>query len=284
MSIMRYGSIVLVSLCGLGLHPDARGAAGKKGGRPVTVRVAAYNVEFSKSATPEQIGEMFKPYKLDIIGFNEAPDGDWTERVGKVLGMKHFHVGKISSANHKNKYKTILSRTPLTMTGEHVIKVKRGWNPASAVKAATVIDGVKIAFYSLHICGSNKSECHAARLATEILPKEKTDRIIVVGDFNNKAGDAAMKVIEKAGMKLIWDDCKIDVSKHFTWNALAPTRKAGVIDHILYNKSSGAKATSGGIIELKKPLSDHKPIWAEIVFPRGIKSPKKPPRPATAPK
>jgi len=50
----------------------------------VSVRVAAYNVEFGKSATPEEIGEMLKPYKLDIIGFNEAPDGDWTARVGKV--------------------------------------------------------------------------------------------------------------------------------------------------------------------------------------------------------
>lgn len=50
--------------------------------QPITVRVASYNVEFGKSATPEQIGAMFKPYKLDIIGFDEAPDDDWTARVG----------------------------------------------------------------------------------------------------------------------------------------------------------------------------------------------------------
>lgn len=49
---------------------------------PVTLRVAAYNVKTSKGVNPEQIGEMFKPFKLDIIGFNEAPDGDWTSRVG----------------------------------------------------------------------------------------------------------------------------------------------------------------------------------------------------------
>ena len=84
--------------------------------QPITVRVASYNVEFGKSATPEQIGKMFKPYKLDIIGFDEAPDGDWTARVGKVLGMEHSYVGKISSANHKDKYKSILSRTPLAGT------------------------------------------------------------------------------------------------------------------------------------------------------------------------
>ena len=79
----------------------------------ILIRVAAYNVEFGKSTTPEQVGKMFKPFKLDMIGFNEVPDGDWTARVGKVLGMSFSYVGKISSANHKDKYKSILSRTPL---------------------------------------------------------------------------------------------------------------------------------------------------------------------------
>ena len=69
----------------------------------ILIRVAAYNVEFGKNATPEEIGKMFKPYNFDIIGFNEVPDGDWTARVGKVVGMKHSYVGKISSANHRDK-------------------------------------------------------------------------------------------------------------------------------------------------------------------------------------
>jgi maltose 6'-phosphate phosphatase len=240
--------------------------------KPITVRVASYNVEFGKSATPEQIGEMFKPYNLDIIGFDEAPDGDWTARVGKVLGMEHSYVGKISSANHKDKYKSILSRTPLKGTTEHELRIERRrcWNPASVVRAVTEIDGVSIAFYSLHICSSRDREKigHAYQLATEILPKETTERVIVVGDYNNNIGDIAMNAIEGAGFKPTWNDLKMDVSKEFTYNAQDPSKNLGVIDHILYNTASGAKATDGGIIELEKPLSDHKPIWAEITFPR----------------
>jgi len=238
--------------------------------KPVTVRVASYNVEFSKSATPEQIGEMFKPYKLDIIGFDEAPDGDWTARVGKVLGMQYSFVGKISSANHKNKYKTILSRTPLKGTEEHKL-TGRGWNPASVVRAVTQIDGVSFAFYSLHICKSGANDGHAFSLATKILPRESTERVIVVGDYNNRLGDAAIKTIEGAGFKPTWNDLEIDVSKKSTYNAQNPKNNLGVIDHILYNHLSGAQATDGGIIETKKPLSDHKPIWAEIEFPRKLK-------------
>jgi len=243
--------------------------------KSATVRVAAYNVEFGKSTTPEEVGKMFKPYKLDIIGFNEVPDGDWTARVGKVLGMKHCYVGKISSANHKDKYKSILSRTPLQGTAEHEmsLKRKRCWNPASVVSAVTEVDGVSIAFYSLHICtsGSNHKTGHAYQLASEILPKETTDRVIVLGDFNNNMGDAAISTIETAGYKATWEDLKIDTSKEYTYNALDPKKNLGVIDHIFSNTSANSKVTEGGIIELKKPLSDHKPVWAEIVFPRELK-------------
>ncbi len=235
----------------------------------ITVRVASYNVEFSKSATPEQIGEMFKPYKLDIIGFDEAPDGDWTARVGKVLGMKYSFVGEISSANHKDKYKTILSRTPLESTDEHKL-TGRGWNPASVVSATTKIDGVPFAFYSLHICKSGANDGHAFSLATEVLPKEAAERVIVVGDFNNNIGDAAMSTIEGAGFRPTWNDLKIDVAKEFTYNAQDSEKNLGVIDHILYNTAARARATDGAIIELKNALSDHKPVWAEIVFPRNI--------------
>lgn len=235
-------------------------------GENFSVRVATYNVEFSKSATPEQIGNIFKRAKLDIIGFNEAPDGDWTARVGKVLGMKYHYVGKISSANHKDKYKTILSRTPLEMTEEFEIRGS-GWNPASVVKAVTRIKGVPISFYSLHICASSGEDGHAYKLATEILPKETVERYIVVGDFNNEMKDNAMKIIKESGMTSIWKSLDMDLSKNFTYNAFDPNDDWGVIDHILYNSSSGAKTTRGGIIELKKPLSDHKPVWAEIVFP-----------------
>ncbi|MDE0874800.1 MAG: metallophosphoesterase, partial [Acidimicrobiales bacterium] len=242
-------------------------AAASETDNPITVRVASYNVEFSKSATPEQIGEMFKPYKLDIIGFNEAPDGDWTARVGKVLGMQYSFVGKISSANHKNKYKTILSKTPLEGTEEHEL-TGRGWNPATAVRAITKIKGVSFAFYSLHISRSGARDGHAHSLATQVLPKEKTERVIVVGDFNNNIGDAAINTIEGAGFRSTWTDLEIDVSKEFTYNARDPQKKLGVIDHIFYNTSANPKSTDGGIIELKKPLSDHKPIWAAIAFPQ----------------
>ena len=254
----------LLVLCCWGRMPCLDAAVGDG---DVVVRVATYNVEFGKNATPEQVGEMFKPYKLDIIGFDEVPDGDWTARVGKVLGMPYSFVGKISSANHKDKYKTVLSRTPLEGTAEYKL-TGRGWNPASVVRAITKIDGIPFAFYTLHICKSGAADGHSHCLATKVLPEEPCERVIVVGDFNNRIGDPAMTTIEGAGYKSTWGDLGIDVSKMFTYNAQDSRKNLGVIDHILYNHASSAVATDGGVIELQKPLSDHKPVWAEVSFPR----------------
>ena len=108
---MRIGTALSIIASTLWSMGTGIGASEPDG--PIPVRVAAYNVEFGRSTSPEQVGKMFKPFKLDMIGFNEVPDGDWTARVGKVLGMSYSYVGKISSANHKDKYKSILSRTPL---------------------------------------------------------------------------------------------------------------------------------------------------------------------------
>lgn len=259
--LAKFTVSILMIICCLGTQSVAQAAE-----ESVSVRVASYNVEFGKNASAEEIGEMFKPYRLDIIGFSEAPDGDWTRRVGKVLDMKYNYVGKISSANHKDKYKTILSRTPLEATQEFRIDGGQ-WNPASVVKAVTIIRGNSIAFFSLHISASDGKVGHAHRLVRDVLTTENAERFIVVGDFNNRLGEPAVDTILQAGMNITWNDLKLDVAPLNTYNALKPENNGGVIDHIFYNAASRGKATGGSIIELKKPLSDHKPVWAEITFP-----------------
>ena len=120
-----------------------------------------------------------------------------------------------------------------------------------------------------------KNDGHAYHACIQGAAKRDNDEgDRVIGDFNNKIGTAAMNSIEQAGMRPTWKDLKIDLSKQFTWNALNPKQNHGVIDHILYNTASGAKATDGAIIEMEKPLSDHKPVWPKIVFPRKLEKPK----------
>ncbi len=224
-----------------------------------TLRVSCYNVEFSRSATPQQIGEMYKSYRLDVIGFNEVPEGNWTAQVGAVLDMPYCWVGKISSANHKDKYKSILSRYPLSDCREVVLNVPTGWNPASAVHANLKIGEKTVSFYSIHLCNNKSRDNDHARLLTEdILKNDTASWIVVGGDFNCFRTESGMKRFLNAGFKNCWNELKINVEKLFTWNVQTSNQHDGVIDHIIF-KGKG-RFLDGEIIEMEKPLSDHKPI------------------------
>ena len=100
-----------------------------------SIKFAAYNVLFGLWGAPESIGEKLKKYNLDIICFNEVPNGDWTKRVGTILNLNHTYVGEISSANHKNKYKSIhnpaqqnLNDSAAGFIAENIIKTSNDEN------------------------------------------------------------------------------------------------------------------------------------------------------------
>jgi len=66
-------------------------------------------------------------------------------------------------------------------------------------------------------------------------------------------------------MDVTWKDLGIDCTKQNTWNALDPedNENGEVIDHIMYNREK-IRLLDGEIIEMEKPLSDHKPVWAVL--------------------
>jgi endonuclease/exonuclease/phosphatase family metal-dependent hydrolase len=187
--------------------------------------------------------------------------------VGQVVGMEHAFVGAISSANHKDKYKSILSRWPLIHTEEIRLEVDGGWNPASVVAGEVDVHGIPVLFHSLHICSCGLANGHARQLAETVLGAKADRCAIAVGDFNSRLGDEDMKTLVEAGFRSAWQDLPLDLAGLYTYNAFDPQINYGVIDHIVYAHASGIRAVAGGIIELPKPLADHKPIWAEIALP-----------------
>ena len=54
MKIRLILSILIFAWCGMGISLDA-----SESGKEIHVRVAAYNVQFGKNATPEEIRRMF---------------------------------------------------------------------------------------------------------------------------------------------------------------------------------------------------------------------------------
>ena len=130
----------------------------------VQLRVAAYNVEVSRSATAQEIGLMLKAYDLDVVSFSEAPEGNWTQEVDAAMGLEHVLVGKYSTAGHGDKYKTILSRT-LIYDSEEIMMVD---TLHSATKVTTKVGIQELAIYSVHFPVATGSQVYIDQSTNKI--------------------------------------------------------------------------------------------------------------------
>jgi exonuclease III len=267
-------SMFAVSLLLIFSHTNKHVEFGKKyPGESIQIKVGAYNVEFSDKGTATEIGEALKPYNFDVVCFSEAPGGGWTKEVGAIMDLNHVVVGKYSTAGHKDKYKTVASRTPLNNYEE----VLMADTLHTATRASTIIGGKEITFYAVHFPFGWRDQAHIDETTGKItafvdyLKERQSDEIsIAMGDFNfvlssNDYRSPYYELFIDIGLDASWRDLDIDVTPLGTMVKFKPgQRKAGgVIDHILYNTKK-VKALDGQIIEMEVPLSDHKPVWATL--------------------
>ena len=279
-------SILLVGLLVSGLSSSLfANSANGDSSDSIKLRVVAYNVACGQWATPERIAGELKALKPDIVLLSEVPKAnrgkkakDWSQRLAYALDLDHVHVGTVSSAGHKSpkwgdptgnyggKFKSILSRTPLT-GGKEISVEGSGWKRASAVRVETEIDGRKFALYSLHLPGfahhkrqpvelsAWEGSKHKA-LADHINAEKESYNIIVGGDFNEWTEGLVMKsMLKETRMK--------------------NSTKEKSIDHILYSTKNkmkllqtgrdwGPKNQNKDNLKSNGCLSDHPWVWCEL--------------------
>ena len=254
-------------------------------GTPAKLRVVAYNVACGQWATPEQIAEVLKPLKADVILLSEVPKAnrgkkvkDWSRRLADALGLDHVAVGTVSSANHKapqwgdvtgdygGKFKSVLSRTPLTR-GKDFLPEGSGWGRASAFRVETEINGRKFALYSLHLPGF----AHHKRQPTQVASWEGSKQRGLAEQINKE--DASFDVIVGGDFNE-WTDGLVMRSLLKTTKMKNATQEKS-IDHILYSTKKGMKLLQTGRDwgpknqnkENKKAegcLSDHPWVWGDF--------------------
>jgi exonuclease III len=237
----------------------------------IQLKIAAYNVEYSKNATATEIGEALKSFDFDVVCFSEAPGGDWTKQAGEALGLSYQVVGKYTTAGHDDKYKTIVSRTPF-YDREEVLMAD---TLHTGAKAKTQINGVEVAIYAVHFPFGWRDQAHIDETTNKISTfveylkmRQESEVSVVAGDFNfvpsnSEKENPYHELFKTIGLDVSWTALRIDCTQRNTYNALKLEDQGNgeVIDHIVYNPSK-MKALDGGIIEMQVPLSDHKPVWA----------------------
>jgi endonuclease/exonuclease/phosphatase family metal-dependent hydrolase len=249
------------------------------------LRVVAYNVACGQWATPERIAKELTVLRPDIVLLSEVPKTnrgkkvkDWSQRLADALDLDYVHVGTVSSAGHKSpkwgdptgnyggKFKSILSRTPLT-EGKDISVEGSGWKRASAVRVETEIGGRKLALYSLHLPGfahHNKAPTSSVAwegskhkaLADHINGEKESFDVIVGGDFNEWTEGLVMQsMLKETKMK--------------------NSNKEKSIDHILYSTKNKMKLLQSGRdwgpknqnkdnVKSDGCLSDHPWVWCEL--------------------
>jgi maltose 6'-phosphate phosphatase len=264
--------VLVLSTCLL-LMADQGEAETKAQEDSMGFKVAAYNVRVGRNASPEEIGHALAPYNLDIVCFSEAPAGDWTQRVGAVLGMEHIVVGRYSTAGHDDKYKSIASRMPLYGSEE----ILMADTLHTVTRAMVRIGGKVIAIYSVHFPKGWRDQAHidettgkVTAFIDDLKNRPANEIAIVMGDFNFVSSNADSSSLYHdmfidIGLDVSWRDLDIDITRRNTSRIFKPEaeRIGHVIDHIMYDPSK-VSAIDGDIIELDKPLSDHKPVWAHL--------------------
>ena len=264
--------LVLITLLTISCQSKSSQKETKNQGK-AQLKVAAYNVEFSKNASAIEIGEALKVHDFDVVCFSEAPGGNWTKEVGSAMGMDHIVLGKYSTAGHKDKYKTIASRIPL-YDYEEVLMAD---TLHSATRAKVKVNNTEFIIYSVHFPFATKGQSHYEEtnnkiqtFANYLNERQSTELAIVTGDFNFIPTNAQTvnqyhKMFTDIGLVVSWNELGIDCTKLNTYNALKPqdNGNGNVIDHIMYDPDK-IKATDGNILEMEKHLSDHKLVWATL--------------------
>ncbi|MBX2815286.1 MAG: endonuclease/exonuclease/phosphatase family protein [Saprospiraceae bacterium] len=261
-------SILVLLCCGTPTEHQSTG-----NDHPGQVKVAAYNVEYSKNATALEIGEALKDHDYDIICFSEAPGGNWTKEIGTLMGLPHTVVGKYSTAGHQDKFKTIASRFPLY----EPVEVLMGDTLHTATRAKVKVDNQELVIYSVHFPFGWRDQAHVDEtthkvqtLVQYLSDRQEKELAIVAGDFNFIPINADTvnlyhQMFTEIGLDVTWTALGIDCTRLNTYNALEPADDGNgeVIDHIMYNTNM-MKPVAGNVLEMEKHLSDHKLVWATL--------------------
>ncbi len=169
--------------------------------KPVTIKVASINIgayhcgtsSTKCSSTPEKFANLFKEYKLNIVGMQESEPESKTKQIPKLSGLSYYYYEQPASSNTIiSNYKFISKQKyQLPSCGEKRILQKVVLN----------INGINISFYNSHFSYQSKCRDIHFKAAADILKKDKNPTIML-GDLNITPRSYFEKYFEPIGFEI----------------------------------------------------------------------------------
>lgn len=222
-----------------------------------SIRVVTFNIQYARQIdsalalleSAEQLAG------ADIITLQEM-DAPGTSRIAAALGMSYvYYPATLRSATGRDFGNAILSRWPISDDRKiilpHLGRLAKSLRTATA--ATITVAGVPVRVYSVHLGtiidlgpGAKRDQARAVIADAAAYP-----RVIVSGDMNSHGVGREFRA---AGY--VWPTEHNPRTKHF-WNW----------DHVFLKGLELRDTTSTGVVRDNRDASDHRPVWAEVVFP-----------------
>ncbi|MDP8255109.1 MAG: hypothetical protein P9M14_05125 [Candidatus Alcyoniella australis] len=219
----------------------------------VELSVGSFNLHGGKEASAERIAsELTNHLPLDLLTLQECPE-EYAQTIAAGLEMELFYYNGLA----------LLSGT--TLVDPRGVDLVEG---RSVIQATTTIEGLEFSAYAIHISWNESGDNQCRQLVNEFLAADPCERIVMAGDWNDELGSTQIGIMLEVAADA-WSSLGVWPSARVSWPAqlFYGAEGAQLIDNTLFNKSSGACAVSGEIVNFTPPLSDHKFQRTLLRFP-----------------
>ena len=225
--------------------------------RPRAIRVVSFNVKYGRNVTGAAalLGGDVRLQGADVIALQEMDEAG-VSCLARTLGLNYvYYPASVHPATHRNFGNAILSPWPIEDDAKIVLPHLGRFRKQQriAVAATVCVRGeLPLRVYSVHMetpvsvgPGAKRDQARAVLESAAGYP-----RVLIAGDFNGRS--VAETVFARSGFLWLTRDVGRTIAR-FSW------------DHLLTRGLRLAGCSSVGSAPNAFKVSDHVPVWAEVV-------------------
>lgn len=241
------------------LDPAGPRFAGSYAGRaePRSLRVVTFNVKYARQPEAAAVVLEHDPRlaRADVIALQEMDEAG-TELIARALAMNYvYYPAGIHPVPGKHFGNAILSPWPLEDDAKLVLPHLGHVRKMARIAVAATVrppSGAPVRVYSVHLGtpsgisgGSRREQAAAIRADASAYP-----RVIVAGDFNSE-----------------WILRQAFTIEGYRWltRRIGPTISRFSWDHVAAKGFQLLDCASAGAVREARHVSDHRPVWADLV-------------------
>jgi endonuclease/exonuclease/phosphatase family metal-dependent hydrolase len=255
-------TVAAISACATARnYPDKTGPRyhGEFAGQPSLpiLKVVTLNLKYAQKVNPaiQLLRQADALRDADVIALQEMDDAG-AAAIARALSLNYvYYPGAVHPRTGRDFGNALLSRWPIEADAKVPLPHPGRFRHMQriAVAATIRVRDTPVRCYSVHMetPGAVSAAQRRDQAAAVVNDAAGFERVLVAGDFNNR--NIVARAFEEAGYRWITQDEGHTIS-HFTW------------DHIFTRGLRLRDVASTGVVSESRGVSDHKPVWAELVL------------------